>query len=162
MEQHDIQLACANALRTYCRGIDRLDAPTILRAFHPGAQLIDYGPEPMPIEAFVDRVLVSLGQRFIATQHRVSNIMVEIDASGTTATMEAYVLAFHVQQTDDGQRLHTFDGRYIDRCELRNGEWRIAQRHLRVDWSRIERIESPMGSTWVPSGRAGTPDPIWS
>jgi hypothetical protein len=161
MGLHEIHLACATALHTYCRGVDRLDAPTILRAFHPGALLIDYGPAPMAIEAFVDRVLTSLGQRFIATQHRVANIAVEVDASGSAATMEAYVLAFHVEQDGGGQRLHTFNGRYIDRCERRDGEWRITRRHLRVDWSKIERIDAPMGTTWVASGRAGTPDPIW-
>lgn len=165
MDRHDIHLAITDALRSYCRGVDRLEPALIAAAFHPGAQLIDYGPEPTTIEAFVDRVVVSLGQRFIATQHRISNISIDVDVdvdadSPTTATVEAYVLAFHVQDGEQ-QKLMTFNGRYIDRFEEREGVWRIAQRTLRVDWSKVETIDASMGGSWVRSGRGGTPDPIF-
>lgn len=150
------------ALLTYCRGVDRLDPALIARPFHDDALLIDYAPDPVPIGAFAERVVVSLGGRFLATQHRVSNFAVE-RLRDDVARCEAYVLALHAEDGDDGRRLHTFNGRYVDRYEERAGEWKIAQRHLRLDWSSITPIDEPMQgeSTWVRSGRAGSPDPFF-
>lgn len=150
------------ALRSYCRGIDRLDPAAVLAAFHPGAMLVDYGPEPMTVEAFADYAVGALERRYRATQHRISNTTIEQD--GETALVETYVLAFHLEshEADAGpDRLHTFNGRYIDRFESRaGGPWLIASRTLRVDWTRIETIDEPMAGSWVPSGRGGRPDPL--
>jgi uncharacterized protein (TIGR02246 family) len=148
-----------DALLTYCRGIDRLDPEAIAAAFHPDAELIDYGAETLTIEAFAEYAVASLGKRFRATQHRISNTRIEFD--GDRALVETYVLAYHVEPTDDGDVLHTFDGRYIDRFELRDGAWLIASRTLRNDWSRVEPIDTPMRGAWVASGRGGSPDPIY-
>lgn len=157
----DVRLATTDALHRYCRGIDRLDASLVASAFHPGAELIDYGPAPMTIEAFVEHALTSLRSRFVATQHRVSNITVEQrDDGADVALLEAYVQAYHVERHVDVHRLHTFVGRYIDRFELRSGDWRIARRTLRNDWSRIEDIGETMTGSWVASGRDGAPDPL--
>jgi hypothetical protein len=148
-----------DALLTYCRGIDRLDPEAIAAAFHPGAELIDYGAETLTIEAFAEYAVASLGKRFRATQHRISNTRIEFD--GDRALVETYVLAYHVEPTDDGDVLHTFDGRYIDRFECRDGAWLIASRTLRNDWSKVEPIDAPMRGAWVASGRGGSPDPIY-
>ena len=147
-------------LHSYCRGIDRLHKPSIAAAFHPGAELIDYGPQPLTIEVFVEHAVASLGKRFIATQHRVSNVSVE-QRTPDLAVAEVYVHATHVEQTDTGRTLHTFVGRYIDRVERRDDEWRIAQRTLRQDWTMVQPMGEPMGGTYQFSGRGGTPDPIW-
>lgn len=147
----DAKDAIRSALLRYTRGIDRLDGEMVASAFHPGALCVDYGSEPNPIEDFVAYAIPRLREAFSATQHRISNVAIDID--GTTALSEAYVLAFHVEQTDDRPKLHTFNGRYIDQFEARAGEWKIAERTLRVDWSRIETIEQPMRGTWVESAR---------
>jgi len=158
MDELEIRTAINEALCSYCRGIDRLHKPSIAAAFHPGAVLVDYGPAPATIEQFVDNVVVALGSRFVATQHRISNVSITID--GSSALVEAYVLAYHVEDNGGDRRLHTFSGRYIDRFEERDGAWKIAQRTLRNDWSNVAPLGDPMGS-WVASGRAGTPDPIF-
>lgn len=158
----DLEL-CATigeSLRSYCRGIDRLHRPSIAAAFHPGAMLIDYGSQPLTIETFVEHAVASLGRRFVATQHRISNTTVERRADH--ALVETYVHATHVEVTDDGRRLHTFVGRYIDRFEERHGAWKIAQRTLRNDWTTAVAMGDPMSGTYVPSGRGDTPDPIWT
>ena len=159
MTELQIRACIDDALRSYCRGIDRLDAPSVAAAFHPGADLVDYGPKPLKIEQFVEYALVSLGDKFVATQHRLSNVTVEV--TGDRALVEAYVLAYHVEDTGDERRLHTFSGRYIDRFEERNGEWKIAQRTLRNDWSTVAPMGESMSGSWVSSGRAGSPDPIF-
>jgi SnoaL-like domain len=147
-----------DALNSYCRGIDRLHAPSIEAAFHPGAVLMDYGVEPFTIEAFVPYVLASLSKRFVATQHRLSNTTVKLD--GDAALVESYVLATHVAQNDAGRTMYTFTGRYIDQFECRDGDWRIVHRSLRNDWSSIEPMGEPMSGPYIPSGRAGTLDPF--
>ena len=159
MTELEIRAAIEDALRSYCRGIDRLHAPSIAAAFHPGAALIDYGAEPSTIEVFVQNVIAALASRFAATQHRISNITAQI--SGDKALVETYVLAYHVDETGDERLLHTFSGRYIDRFEERDGDWKIAQRTLRNDWSNVAPMGAPMSGAWQASGRGGTPDPIW-
>lgn len=152
--------AIEDALRSYCRGIDRLHVPSLEAAFHPGAVLEGYGSaEATTIEEFVPRVLGSLRSRFVATQHRMSNITVEVD--GDRARSETYVLAYHVMEHEAGRTLMTFNGRYVDDFECRDGDWRIARRQLRVDWSDVSPMGDPMGGAYVASGRDGSADPIF-
>ncbi len=160
MTELEIRCCIENALRSYCRGIDRLHSPSLEAAFHPGAMLVDYGPAPLTIEVFVQYALVSLGKRFVATQHRLSNITVEL-VGDAVARVESYVLAFHVEDGDGEPRLHTFAGRYIDRFEERDGAWKIARRDLRYDWSTVAAMSDGMTGTWIASGRDGSADPIF-
>jgi hypothetical protein len=160
MTSPELRATYLDLLHSYCRGIDRLHKPSIAAAFHPGAQLIDYGPEPAPIEAFVERAVDSLGKRFVATQHRVSNVTVE-QRSAEQLLAEVYVHATHIEQTDTGRNLHTFVGRYIDLVEQRDGVWRIAQRTLRQDWTMVQPMGDPMAGSYRFSGRGATSDPIW-
>lgn len=152
----DFQTARAeitDALLRYTRGIDRLDGELVASAFHPGAMCIDYGADAMTIEDFVTYAIPRLGQAYTATQHRVSNIAIDFSPDGERALCEAYVLAFHTRDTDDGPVLHTFNGRYIDRFTVVDSQWRIAERTLRVDWSKVEPIDETMGGAWVHSAR---------
>ncbi len=124
--------------------------------------LRDYGPEPMTVEAFTEYAIPALERRFTATQHRISNTAIELDEDEAGALVETYVLAFHATDDADGPaELHTFNGRYIDRFERRDGTWLIADRTLRMDWTRVETIEAPMAGSWVASGRAGGQDPLY-
>lgn len=154
-----------DALGWYCRGIDRLDPVLVRRGFHPGAELRDYGTPLLSIEDFSEHAIGSLSDRFTATQHRISNTLVEFDdddpASGA-AWVETYVLALHVEAAAAGEPdlLHTFAGRYIDRFTERDGRWRIAQRQLRNDFTQVQPIERHMRGAYTASGRAGSPDPI--
>ena len=142
-----------DALLSYTRGIDRLDKESVISAFHPGAILNNYGPEPMPIEDFVEYALPSLKQRYSATQHRVSNIRIEIKED--RALVESYVLAYHVKSSESSKQLHTFNGRYIDTFALRDAHWKISERFLRNDWSKVDDITEEMAgsSVWVKSRR---------
>jgi hypothetical protein len=158
MTDIEIRASIEDVLRSYCRGVDRLDGTLIEAAFRPGAMLIDYGPEPMTVESFVTRVLDSLGRKYVATQHRLSNVTIVRD--GDAASVESYTLATHVEHSAAGRNLHTFAGRYIDRFEHRDGHWRITERTLRSDWSSVTPMGEAMSGTYTPSGRAGTPDPF--
>jgi hypothetical protein len=154
-----------DALLSYCRGIDRLRSGDVQAGFHPGATLKGYGAGPMSIEDFASYAVKALGDRFVATQHRISNTRIEFSDDGKTARVETYVEASHAERApadSDRQRLHVFAGRYIDRCAPDdNGVWRITSRTLRNDWSRVDTITEPMSGNYVPSGRGDAPDPLW-
>lgn len=166
MTDPEIRNSIEDALRSYCRGIDRLHGPSIAAAFHPGADLIDYGPQPSTIEQFVEHAVAALAGKFVATQHRISNISIELGDGH--ARVETYVLAFHVEEpgdaagSGDGRLLHTFSGRYIDRFEERDGAWKITRRTLRNDWSNVVPMGPSMSGQWVASGRGATPDLIFA
>jgi hypothetical protein len=165
MDLPSIERAIHRALLSYTRGIDRLNPDFVSAAFHPGAALVDFGPSPLTIEQFVEHAMKSLESRFVATQHRISNVNIEVADDGQSARVETYVLAFHVQRVadqpdGDQQLLHTFNGRYIDRFEPRANQWKISRRVLRNDWSQVQPIIKTMGGVWIASGRAGSPDPL--
>lgn len=84
------------------------------------------------------------------TQHLVSNVMIEVD--GDTAHVESCLNGYHEIPADYPPGLNTngifYDrpgeryvsivgGRYIDRFERRDGEWRIAQRAGLYDWIQV-------------------------
>lgn len=164
----DARTQIHDALMRYCRGIDRLDGDAVASGFHPDATLHDYGSAgSMPIETFVEHAIGALASRYSATQHRISNTLIEFDGgdvSSGSALVETYVLATHISPPDEdsgrAEELHTFAGRYIDRFTEVDGKWLIAERTLRNDWSTVETIQHRMPGGYVTSGRDGTPDPL--
>jgi hypothetical protein len=153
-----------DALLSYCRGIDRLRADDVSAGFHPGALLDGYGAGPMTIEDFAAYAVGALAKRFTATQHRITNTRIEFVDDGASAMVETYVEASHVEAAtaDAPQRLHVFAGRYIDRCRPGDdGVWKIEQRTLRNDWTRVDDIDEPMAGNYVASGRGDRSDPLF-
>jgi len=157
----DAEKQIVDCLLSYTRGIDRLDPDAILAAFHPGALLEGYQVDALvPIEDFALPVVERLRKRYSSTQHRLSNTKIDFNDVGAIA--ESYILAYHVQPADEDspERLWTFSGRYIDYFEDRDGQWRIAKRFLRADWTRIETIDEKMPNKFI-SGSRGKDDPIY-
>lgn len=151
LEELAARAEIADTLHSYCRGIDRLDVDAVKAAYHEDGVLIDYAPEPQAAMPFSEAVIERLPLKFSATQHRVTNIRVE--RTGNTALVESYILAFHTEDTPEGQFLHTFNGRWIDTFEDRGTGWRIAQRVLRMDWSRRDPWNEDMAGQWPRSSR---------
>ena len=151
----------ADALARYARGIDRCDPDLVRSAFHPDGMLVDYGsPDPVPATTFADYACTKLRTAYAATQHRVTNTSI-VSHVGDVAVAESYVLAFHVEDAEGGRFLHTFSGRWIDRFERRDGgPWLIAERILRVDWTRKDEWNEDMAGNYVPSARDRS-DPVY-
>jgi hypothetical protein len=160
-DYEDAEKQIVDCLLSYTRGIDRLDPDAILAAFHPGALLEGYQVDALvPIEDFALPVVERLRKRYSSTQHRLSNT--KIDFNDDRAIAESYILAYHVQPADEDslERLWTFSGRYIDYFEDRDGQWRIAKRFLRADWTRIETIDEKMPNKFI-AGTRDENDPIY-
>jgi hypothetical protein len=66
------------------------------------------------------------------TTHEITNIMLEIDEAGGTAIGRAYWTLY--QAVSNTPRQPVLSGRYLDRFERRDGQWRFAERDATVLW----------------------------
>ncbi len=118
-----------DCLNRYCRGLDRLDPQLLASAYHPDA-IDNHYTFVGGVEAFVPYA-IEIESRFQATHHGITSHNCEID--GDTAHAESYVYWF--LRRKDRDTVTSGGGRYVDRFERRNGEWRIAVRRVFMDWS---------------------------
>jgi SnoaL-like domain len=120
-----------DCLIRFSRGMDRFDRELFLSAFHPDAVIAAGefvgGPEHLYDWA---RDLHEQGQS--ATHHNLLNHSCDID--GDIAHTETYYL-FVGRNRDETNWLA--GGRYIDRLQRRDGEWKIALRTNAIEWSGV-------------------------
>jgi hypothetical protein len=142
----------------YARGGDRIDPELFKTAFwEDGAYSEHYSDEP--IHKIADSLLHGLmDTTFSVTQHLNANILVEFIGTDV-AQCETYFQAFHLTHPNlskdnllqllgprmfaklDKQPAETYEivvgGRYLDRFECRNGQWKIKARGLIYDWTSV-------------------------
>ncbi|HUN30978.1 MAG TPA: nuclear transport factor 2 family protein [Trebonia sp.] len=147
-----------DALMRYSRGVDRGDGELVMSVFHPDATL-DMGRGPMSAATLADGIAKMTAT---GTMHFIGNEYVEVD--GDTAYSETYFISY-ATIADEGApatRSRSRGGRYLDRFERRDGEWKIARRLLVDEWSRLDELPPPMGP---PPGRVGLrskDDPVYT
>lgn len=145
-----------DCLFRYCRGIDRADEAALRSAYWPDGT-DTHGPYQGSASGFVDwamKMLPSI-ERGI---HQIHNIL--IDLRGAEAFVETYFTALQRQPGADGARADVhMAGRYLDRFEKRDDEWRVADRTVLFDWvsetpapsrTEAERFgrRQPIGGRW--------------
>lgn len=144
-----------DVLMRYSRGVDRGDGELVVSCFHPGATL-DMGRGPMAPAALAEGIskMTATG-----TMHFIGNEYVEVD--GDAAYGETYFISY-ATVTDSGKSAtRSRGGRYLDRFERRDGEWKIARRLLVDEWSRLDDLPAPP----APPGRVGLrskEDPVYT
>jgi hypothetical protein len=120
--------AIRDCLTRYLRGLDRHDALLMASAFWPDAQ-INYGSTfSGPRDEFIRWGNAWDAKRWLAHSHNLTNQTVEID--GDTAHVESYIVML-LRARDKSVTVAA--GRYIDRFERRQSEWRIVVREYIVD-----------------------------
>ena len=121
----------------YCRANDRRDEELMRSCFHPDAVIELH--EPLSVDALIALAREILG-RFSVTWHNTGNQLVEV--SGDEAWAEHYTVSSHrIPASENGPAADfVASGRYIDRMERRDGEWRIARRAMLVDFSRTDMV----------------------
>jgi ketosteroid isomerase-like protein len=124
----------------YCRGIDRGDVPLVLSTFHEDAIDNHVGIEEIAHKQ-IPAALELAKTAVIWTMHSILNELVEVD--GDVAMSESYFVAYHRMAYDGREVDWTLGGRYMDRMERRNGEWKIAYRTVIHDWSRFDDVATP-------------------
>jgi hypothetical protein len=118
-----------DCLHRYTRGVDRADQELIRSAFHEDG--IDcHGPVTGSVDDFLGWWLPEQDARE-ATQHYLTNVVIDLD--GDVAHVESYFfVTIKLLARED---LAFSGGRYTDRLERRDGEWRIAVRVVHVEWT---------------------------
>ena len=117
-----------DCLMRYTRGVDRLDAELIRSAYWPDA-FDSHGPMSGTPEQFIAKWLPTQATRE-AGQHFVGNHAVWL--RGAVADAETYFMSS--MKSTGSSVLRIVAGRYLDRFERRDGEWRIKERVVVLDW----------------------------
>jgi hypothetical protein len=118
-----------DALMRYCRGVDRSDEELMRSAFHPDA--VAFATNAWE---FVAHFIPDNDAATTFTMHSIANL--DIDVVGDGAFSEAYFVTYVGRQEEDNQFVDAFCGRYVDKWDRRNGEWKIAHREVAQEWSR--------------------------
>jgi hypothetical protein len=164
------EIAAKDAIRDvimrYCRGVDRLDLELLKTCYHADSH-DDHGHFKGNGHDFAAFIVESLPQRTHHTTHSVGNVLIEIDPSNAnSARAESYSLAY-LRRTDESgaEWLDFFSGRYVDRFECRDGEWRIAKRVVVHDWSAsaaLDQASFPLPMDTFTQGQRDRSDLIYS
>jgi len=125
-------LEIRDALQRYCFGIDQQNLELAKSAFHEDS-IEEHGPFKGKSIDLVTFRIPKLAGYDVLVRH-LTNVSVEF-IDHDSALSEAYWLAVMRQV---GQEEWIQSGRYMDRFERRNGEWRIAARLAAMDWWRAE------------------------
>src|SRR4051794_36933919 len=136
--------AILDCIHRYTRGVDRLDADLTLSAYHEDA-VDDHGTFIGSPREFVEWLWPRPDTRW-TRQHFVTNHTCELD--GDTAHTETYYLC--AMRPKDREVTTISGGRYIDRFERRDGEWRIAARVVVAEWKTAPPVDEP---GWAESER---------
>lgn len=148
----------ADILHRHCRGLDRLDSNTLQACYWPDAE-VDYGGYVGPAQDFAALVIAALKDSYELTRHALSNILIDLHAS--RARCETYVNADHL--LPGATQEMCFGGRYLDLLEKRDGEWRLLQRRVVMDWAKTREMEDLRNSeafAGMARGGHGSADPL--
>jgi len=137
--------AIEECLLRYTRGLDRHDTELTMSAFHSDA-LDTHGTFEGGPRDVAEWANEQHGLRWSDHQHYITNTTVDID--GDVAHTDTYYLIVLRRKDDSGQDL--MGGRYVDRFERRDDEWRIARRVVTNEWigeigAGRERMQSLRG-----------------
>ena len=133
--------AIRQCLYRYSRGTDRCDEAMLRSAYWEDA-VDDHLSFSGDREAFIAWSMPILGA-MDARFHLLANILIELH--GDEAAVETYFYGFHRLRPETGEPYDVvISGRYVDRFEKRDDEWRIGRRIVVVDWFR----EYPDSADW--------------
>jgi SnoaL-like domain len=118
----------------YCRGVDRFDAGLITSAYHPDAY-DDHTGKIFHGATIGADIVEWLRPALKVVTHHITNQTISLGADGVTAGSESYYQGWHVEVRDKERIMHTA-GRYLDRLEKRDGEWRISNRLVVIELAR--------------------------
>jgi len=137
-----------DCLARLARGEDRRDAELISACFWPDATT-DFGIFAGGFDEYLAWVVPG-SPAVLVTQHVLGQTL--IDLRDDTALAETHVTSYHRIDTGGPERDLVIFGRYLDRLEERDRQWRIARRTMLYDWSQDfgESVDWSQGLMGVP------------
>lgn len=140
-----------------CRAMDRADYELFRQCYHDDAW-DDHGYFKGPIAEFRPASIFR-PDSVKNLAHHISNILIELDDN--VAWVESYYLAFSRGEQDGKVTDLLFGGRYYDRFERRDGEWKIAHRVAIYDWTRADEVVDARVIPGAVVGSASRDDPTY-
>lgn len=128
MQEMQDRQAIFDCIKRSARGNDRFDTELVASSFHDDA-IHDNGRQRVEAKGCGEHANAAHGMLFDANLHNVTMHICEID--GDVAHTESYSLGLFLDK--GGETGRALAGRYIDRLERRDGEWRIAVRRTTVE-----------------------------
>jgi hypothetical protein len=127
--------AIRDCLYRYSRGIDRCDMEMLRSAYWPDA-IDDHTGFRGDREEFIAWAYPRL-RSMEQNVHMIGNILIRLD--GDKAAVESYLWSVSVVGGETRRAVFVC-GRYLDKFERRNDEWRIAGRLVVHDWFRDHAV----------------------
>lgn len=126
LDKSDLQ----DLVNTYARGLDRCDPELLKSVFFEDAtvEMISFSGEA---HAFAETTLAALKVHAATTSHFTTNCLFEID--GDNAVGESYLISVSVMKDGDDAKPAVHVGRYLDRFQKRNGQWKFIYRSIVID-----------------------------
>lgn len=129
MQIHDVLLR-------FNRGLDRLDAEMVASVYHDDA-IDHHGPFEELGKTLAPKLVDLVRSHVNVGLHCVSNVSIDLD--GDVAHVESYTTTF----TQDKDVNTDIGARCVDRFERRNGEWKIADRIMILEYVRTLPVGEP-------------------
>jgi hypothetical protein len=124
----------------YAFAVDARDMDALAGLFWPDGAIFTYSAERSDEQVGSlqgEEAIRGIGQRMVdrydRTFHFVANAA--FDLSGDAATGVVYCTAHHLKRTAEAIKDYVMFIRYEDRYARRDGDWRFAERRLRVQWT---------------------------
>lgn len=174
---------CYDVLTRYCRALDRADLAMMETVYWPDGEDI-HGIYVGRAEEFVPFIISEITQYFTMGTHCLLNVHIDVDgdfaASESTlysacrvrnGMAEAMLGSTYFGQLagtglDPDHEMFVMAGRYLDRLERRDGEWRILRRQVVTDWNAShpssQILDEGMHRTLRPIGEWGRGDPVYA
>jgi hypothetical protein len=124
------RLAILDCVNRQARGHDRHDVELMTSVYAPEG-IDEHGPVSLGAADYGNYANTAHTRAFSDHLHNLTTHTCEIQ--GDTAHVESYVIGTMVIR--DGSTLSLMGGRYLDRLERREGEWRIALRRCTIEWA---------------------------
>jgi hypothetical protein len=116
----------------YCRAVDRGDEEALRSLFHPDASIVS-GVVNGGVDVFAPAMVGLVTGMLKSSFHSVANEWVKI--TGDSAVGESYVTAFTLAGEGSSATQTISGGRYLDRFDRRNGQWKFSERVFVMDFN---------------------------
>lgn len=134
LERVEDREAIRTVIDTYFRAVDAADWALMASCYHPDAIDEHSGIYQGSIDGLVQWCIDNVEKEFASWMHFGAQSIIDID--GDSAQTETYAVAIHKAHPDaNGFEADVVaGGRFFDRFERRNGQWKIAHRKLVISW----------------------------
>ncbi len=141
IQKMEDQQAIFDCIKRNSRGNDRFDVEQITSSYHVDG-IHELGKKQIGGREYGEHANHAHGRLFDANLHNVTMHMCEIE--GDIAHAESYSLGIFLDK--GGETGRVLAGRYLDRLEKRDGQWRITLRRATVEIALEGKAALPNGA----------------